>query len=81
MRTEQEILKDFEKLGWHKSKYTSRAQLILEFHDDETTCFNLEIDKYFKAYRLFANTPFRSMLLPLAEDKLLHELFERWGRL
>ena len=66
-RTEQEILKDFEALGW--KVYTNNNEIL---------CLNLEgygfiaIDKIDKSYRITRN-------ITMQEHKLLNELFSLWS--
>ena len=69
MRTEQEVLKDFEKLGYdvHIKSCTIRFKSL----DDEETFY---IDKTSRTYE--TNT---SHYIGVDEHKLIHELFEIWG--
>ena len=70
MRTEQEVLKDFEKLGYdvHIKSCTIRFKSL----DDEEEAFY--IDKTNRTYE--TNT---SHYISMNEHKLLCELFEIWG--
>lgn len=69
-KTEQEILKDFEKLGYvivDNNKYELILVKDMKFH--------LIINKELKHYMVVALTP----ILTLQEHKLLNELFICWG--
>ena len=69
-RTEQDILKDFEKLGYvivDNNKYELILVKDMKFH--------LIINKELKHYMVVALTP----TLTMQEHKLLSELFECWG--
>ena len=68
VRTEQEILKDFENLGY-KVKGNSDALLVLSMND-----FEIDIRKYGKKYSV-SDWDF----IDMQEHKLLHELFTCWG--
>ena len=73
MRTEEEVLKDFEKLGY-KIKINNGNKLKL----GEIT--EIEIDKFWRIYRkdfCYINRSSRSV--NLEEHKLLNELFSIWG--
>lgn len=78
MRTEQEILKDFEKLGY-KEQIRNGSILILQGSD-----VSLEINTEHKWFRscewsiLSGNTK-HSWYFDMKDHKLLHELFECWG--
>ena len=75
-RTEQEILKDFEKLGW-KIIQNDEFNLIM----NNSNVFILDITKACKvgAYTCYDTTKNQSALyIPMQEHKLLNELFEVW---
>ena len=65
-RTEQEILNDFEKLGWEVAQNDDSCMII---------CFDsfvrIVILKCYKEYAI-------NNLFNMQEHKLLHELFEVW---
>lgn len=89
-RTENEILKDFEKLGYriekNKSKYNNSGNSIsllrdYKFHDDDDRILTAEIyiDLEDKTY-IFKEINYESPLsFTMYEHKLLNELFELWG--
>ena len=68
IRTEKEILKDFEKLGYFIVE-NSNAFLKLELND-----FEIKIEKYAKKY-CASDWEY----IDIQEHKLLHELFICWG--
>ena len=68
-RTEQEILDDFEELGWFISIKTNR-EIILRRNPEKYTA--IWIDKLVKEY-------LSNAYLSIQEHKLLNELFEVWG--
>ena len=85
-RTEQEILKDFEKLGWEVSLHEENNHIILKkervekyfYEATSKAVYYINIDcvnKTFEAERIFC---FSTMgyKMPLHEYKLLNELFE-----
>lgn len=77
-RTEQEILKDFKKLGYKVKENTDNV-LVLTTKDNHTF---LMISKHFKQYELeytFCHQACASLWISLEEHKLLHELFACWG--
>lgn len=66
-RTEADILKDFEKLGW--KVYTNNNEfLYLELEGYGL----IQIDKIDKSYKV-------TFAITIQEHKLLNELFEVWG--
>lgn len=67
MRTEEEVLKDFEKLGW-KVVNNSNAILLLSMND-----YEIDIRKYGKKYTL-SNWDY----IDMQEHSLLTELFTIW---
>ena len=66
-RTEQEILDDFEKLGW-KVTQNDGAFMIICYHDFA----RIVILKCTKTYSI-------GNLFTIQEHKLLNELFTVWG--
>ena len=68
MRTEEEVLKDFEKLGW-KVLNNSNAILLLSMND-----YEIDIRKYGKKYTISSWD-----YIDMQEHKLLNELFTIWG--
>ena len=75
MRTEEEILKDFKKLGYkiHRDRYN-----IFIY----APYIEIEIDFDLKGYqkkRGISVGEWTSSFLTLEEHKLLHELFKCWG--
>lgn len=72
-RTEQDILKDFEKLGYEVIQ-NNNIKIVLQNDDIE-----IYIYKSFKEYGkedIFSNEANR---FDMQEHKLLHELFTCWG--
>ena len=69
MRTEKEILKDFEKLGY-EVKESSDGLCLFKIGG-----YVIDIRKYGKKYYAIMGTVYMYM----QEHKLLHELFECWG--
>lgn len=68
-RTEQKILKDFEKLGW-KVTQNDEDDFTLRLKGNPTCA--IHIDKLAKEYSM-------TCCLDIQELKLLSELFEVWG--
>ena len=68
-RTEADILKDFEKLGWIVSR-NDEDDFTLRLKGNPTCA--IWIDKLTKEYSI-------SCCLDMQEHKLLNELFEVWG--
>jgi hypothetical protein len=85
-RTEADILKDFEKLGWKVADdYTNLTLKKKITCNDEKFMWSwicyISIDKENKTYRVFKNGHFStdSYEINMQEHKLLNELFEVWG--
>ena len=75
-RTEQEIIKEFEKLGYKVEQDNDMFLEIGHFDDEleyEYICFNKDEHTYEK-YMLGGET----MAFTMQEHKLLNELFECW---
>lgn len=73
-RTEQEILKDFEALGYVVAR-NDWEKLVLNKFDKI-----IKIDKIDKWYKKFlAYSGGISEIITMQEHKLLNELFEVWG--
>lgn len=73
-RTEQEILKDFEALGYVVAR-NDWEKLVLNKFDEV-----IKIDKIDKWYKKFlAYSGGISEIITMQEHKLLNELFEVWG--
>lgn len=73
MRTEQDVLKDFEKLGY-EIKVNNASMLYLATNNDVV----IHINKLFKGYRRFYDNEI-SNYVTMQEHKLLNELFTIWG--
>ena len=78
MRTEQDVLKDFEKDYAIIKNDEYRLILINEFEQI------IEIDKYCKRYQCYYYTEYTqqfelSTYVGIKEHKLLNELFTIWG--
>ena len=69
MRTEQDVLNDFEKLGWYVSR-NDEDDFTLRLKGNPTCA--IWIDKLTKEYSM-------SCCLDMQEHKLLNELFTIWG--
>lgn len=93
MRTEQDVLKDFEKLGY-KVVCNSDRELILEqeFKSSYTIINRIDIKKQSQAYsksqftyRVSTSPLWKSiqehklLWVSIQEHKLLNELFQIWG--
>lgn len=88
-RTENEIFKDFEKLGYriekNKTKFADSENSIILLKDyiepfdkeklTKEICINLK-SKTYECYESFYYCP---QHIPMHEHKLLNELFELWG--
>ena len=73
MRNEQDILNDFEKLGY-KIKVNNASMLYLT-----TDCnVTIHINKIMKAFRKFFYNEETNYIF-IKEYKLLNELFQIWG--
>jgi hypothetical protein len=70
-RTEQEILKDFEKLGYFVKKDTAFITLTNEY--DNVIFIDLEDKCYDKSHYI------ECVSITMQEHKLLNELFQCWG--
>lgn len=69
MRTEQDVLKDFEKLGY-KLLYNNSFCLVFE----RNNLYTLSISKQYKEYWTDGE-----ISINMQEHKLLNELFQIWG--
>ena len=89
MRTENEVIKDFEKLGYrieHKNtKYASSVNAILllkdyiEAFDDEKLSKEICIDLNNKSYQCYETFYYCPLELTMEEHLLLTELFKALG--
>ena len=74
MRTEQDVLKDFEKLGYVVLR-NDWEKLVLYKYD---TVIKIDkIEKWYKKCLAYSNGP--SKVIIIEEHKLLNELFKIWG--
>lgn len=74
MRTEEEFLKDFKKLGYDLNKnYKSVGFIYLE-EEYNVIHINFFKKQYSKSFGYYDSAP-----ITMAEHKLLNELFEIWG--
>lgn len=78
MRTEQEILKDFEELGYKYKIWSVKCGIIHILNKDKYPIPMLIINKEYKNY-FFVESAIIDMELHKILHKLLHELFECWG--
>lgn len=82
MRTEEEVLKDFEKLGYKINKNYSNYFIWLDI-EDEKDILRIDIEKIPFSYCKFdirkKDCHERPIIINMHEHKLLHELFEIWG--
>lgn len=79
-RTEQEILKDFEKNGWKVENTWNYVELSKQDYEG----FGIEnvvifIDKKHYEYKCYYKETGLPIPILLHEHKLLNELFECWG--
>ena len=72
MRTEEEVLKDFKKLGY---KITSNDEVSMYL---EKQLYIIRVFKISKCYDCQYKYSSSSFILDLEDHKLLHELFEIW---
>lgn len=75
MRTEKEILKDFEKLGYKINKCNYAIFIYAPYIEIK---IELDLKGYRKKHEINVGE-WVSSLLTLKEHKLLHELFKIWG--
>ena len=73
MRTEEEVLKDFEKLGYDIIE-NNDCCIKLNFND----CI-IRISKYSKFYKCYWKDSAYANVIDMKEHKLLNELFSIWG--
>ena len=72
MRTEEEILKEFEELGYD----IFNAPGLLKLNINGLTII---VAKYTRCYECYCDEDRESYVIDMLEHKLLHELFECWG--
>jgi hypothetical protein len=72
MRTEQEILKDFEKLGYKIAFVNQENRLLLYKNNGDTIFIYKNTKEYEKCDTI------QSINFTMQEHKLLNELFEVW---
>lgn len=85
IRTEEEILKDFEKLGYevikHKTEYDYYIYLKQHLNyireSEESKCIRIDLMK--KQYNCFNDFYKFEENITMQEHQLLHELFICWG--
>lgn len=79
MRTEQDVLNDFEKIGY-QIVVTNEKELSIGFQT-VNGWFGMNIYKYAKSYEVYEiiNATQFSVSLGIQEHKLLNELFQIWG--
>ena len=73
MRTEEEVLKDFEKLGY-KIKENTNIELVLG-----TKFFFIKFKELSKVYHTYFEDSKLHSTINMQEHKLLNELFSIWG--
>lgn len=86
MRTEAEILKDFEKLGYKVEDGKKYSYCLFKRKNDRIIYFDLE-DKTYCKYHLteytasdgYFDSEYESEIITLKEHKLIHELMQVWG--
>jgi hypothetical protein len=86
MRTEQDVLKDFEKLGWEVADGYVNFTLRKKLDDIKNEfmyywlCY-ISINKENKTYSVYKLSSFstKGYDLTMQEHKLLNELFTIWG--
>ena len=72
IRTEEEILKDFEKLGY---KVVGNSDVFIKLYNNGDT---IRISKYSRWYSAYEEDERVSIPIDMQEHKLLHELFTCW---
>ena len=78
MRTEEEVLKDFENLIWNVDE-NNNERLRLSYKKKNGYYEYLEIDKEYKDYCRYEQHTFVTCYIPINQHKLLNELFSIWG--
>lgn len=74
MRTEEQVLKDFEQLGYRIKEIMPRHIIL------ETEFYGIQISKFFESYYCYNKDQDGSAgAIRMIEHKLLHELFKIWG--
>ena len=73
MRTEEEILKDFEKLEY-EIQQNNKIRLIMYCYD-----ISIYIDKFEQTFGKEDTLSNEANRFDMQEHKLLHELFTCWG--
>ena len=74
MRTEEQVIKDFEKIGY---KITRNSHYFIIFKNDNE--FIINIDKSNQSYECYWGDRELLNSIYMQEHKLLHELFKIWG--
>lgn len=79
MRTEQDVLKDFEKLGYIKFEIKFDNVDTIRFDKDLVSLYIYKIDKKYMFMKFnYGNQPVPCSI-NIQEHKLLNELFQIWG--
>ena len=81
MRTEQDVLNDFEKLEWKIIENNEDELVLLQSFKNKIGYYLLKIYKPIGVYRkmcIIKNEDY-SADIELQEHKLLNELFQIWG--
>lgn len=82
MRTEEEILKDFEKIGYKKNEDKSEERFIILDKEEENFILRIRINGFI-GYCKYEITKLdcteRTIYIRTHEHELIHELFERWS--
>ena len=73
MRTEEEVLKDFEKMGYEVKENTN-IELVLG-----TNFFFIKFKKIPKVYHTYYEDSSQRSTITMLEHQLLTELFTIWG--
>lgn len=74
MRTEEQVIKDFEKIGY---KLTQVNEYLIKLQKEwDEILIDFKNKTYLKSYGTF---DFDSVSITVEEHKLLHELFKCWG--
>lgn len=74
MRTEEEVLKDFEKLGYDIIYYRQHYIKL-----DNNNNYIIRISKCSKTYKSYEGDSKLALPIEIEEHKLLNELFSIWG--
>ena len=79
MRTEKEILKDFEKLGYEIQENSVNKIYMRKKNGTVLSIIKFESDTWKKGYRKYdVKEDFLALIVTMEEHKLLTDLFKIW---